>query len=349
MEKISYRFNPYTFARISAMKSLLLKQEDYDKLMKMSLPEITKYLQEGVYKDEINTLAMKMQGLKLLENSLNMHLSKIFIKLRMISDDSTKLLMDQYLKRYDFWNLKTLLRSKVTGTDPDIVLEMLLPVGGLKKDALKRLAFKKTAREIIESCGIISAEPFRPAIEKFEKSQDLSEIENLLDKHYYEDTTAFAEKIPAEGKLFREFFLYEFDIYNVNLMMKKIAFKLLKKDIEPYLIYSGKEIKPALLKELNSKSTFPEFLKTLSKTSYGKELGDLKPTEDVPLLRYEVLLTSVLLKKSMLLYHQHPLTVDMVLGYMFAKDIEVRNLRAIIKSRALEFTDDYVKKIIVTG
>ena len=75
MAKLKYKFNPYTFARISAMKSLLLQKSDYDKIMKMDSSEIVKFLQERMYSNEINKLAVKYSGIRLVENALNMHLA----------------------------------------------------------------------------------------------------------------------------------------------------------------------------------------------------------------------------------------------------------------------------------
>ena len=84
----------------------------------------------------------------------------------------------------------------------------------------------------------------------------------------------------------------------------------------------------------------------ISRTKYSKILPELKETKGA-LLRIEIALESMLLEKSILLFHQHPLTVDVVLGYMFAKEIEVRNLRIIIKSKKLEFTEDYIKDLVM--
>ena len=96
-----------------------------------------------------------------------------------------------------------------------------------------------------------------------------------------------------------------------------------------------------------NKENIQSFMRELSKTNYGKILPEPEKDEQGVLLKYEILLQRFLLKKSVLLYHQHPLTVDLVLGFMFAKEIEVSNLRTIIKSKYLEFTEDYVKKLIV--
>ena len=184
-QKFRYKFNPYTFARISAMRSLLLKKADYDRIMKMDNSEIIKFLQEGVYSQEISDAAVRYSGLKLVEIALNKHLQKIFLKLKLISDPSIEFLMNQYLKRYDFYNLKTLLRAKQIGAKEEDILDIMLPVGSLKIEKLKELFAKETVREIITSSGVVNIKNFSSAINSFEQTGQLSEIENLFDYHYY--------------------------------------------------------------------------------------------------------------------------------------------------------------------
>ncbi len=347
MAKIVYKFNPYTFARISAMKSLLLKKEDYDKIMKMDPSEITKFLQDGVYSTEINELAIKYSGLKLMEYSLNKHMLNIFSKLKVISDPNIELLMNQYLKRYDFWNLKNIMRGKLTKASDEEILDMLLPSGILKLNHLKKILAKNSIRDILESSRLVDINEFKDAIDNYENNNDLSTVENLLDYHYYLDSVQFVENIPKQGKLFKEFFMYEFDIYNIKLLLKKVYFGFDKEEVQDYLIYQGKFLNNIIIKSLLNNETLSELVRTLSKTPYSKIITKLDDEIQDPLLRYEVLLERFLLEKSILLFHQHPLTVDIVLGYMFAKDIEIRNLRTIIKSKTLEFTEDYVKNLIV--
>jgi V/A-type H+-transporting ATPase subunit C len=341
-EKIQYKFNPYTYARISAMKSLLLQKSDYDRLMKLDSNEIVKFLQEGVYAPEINTLSIKYTGMKLIETTLNKHLERIFTKLKMISDPSIEYLLVQYLKRYDFWNLKTILRAKVTSMNEEELMDILLPLGALKVGRLKKLS-RLSSKDILEQNGLVQFR--REDIEEFEKTKDLGRIENLFDFHYYLDSVEFAKKIPQQGKLFKEFFRYEFDIYNIKLLMKKVVFELNESYIRPFIIWDGKDLTRSVLVSLLTKTDMPSLIRELSKTNYRKILPEIK--EKDALLRYEIILERFLLQKSIILYHQHPLTVDVVLGYMFSKEIEIRNLRVIIKSKRLEFTEDYVKNLIV--
>jgi len=54
-----------------------------------------------------------------------------------------------------------------------------------------------------------------------------------------------------------------------------------------------------------------------------------------------------LLEQSRKLIRQHPMSVDVILGYMFLKDLEVKNLSRIIKAKQLSLSEEFIEKTIV--
>ena len=109
---ISSEKYPYTYLRTIVMKKNLLKKEYYDKILKMSPKEIGKYLEELEYKKELNELAIQFDGVELLEKTLQLNLGNTFLKLLKISPPNLKLLIQVYIKRYEFDNIKTIIRGK---------------------------------------------------------------------------------------------------------------------------------------------------------------------------------------------------------------------------------------------
>ncbi|MDY5678350.1 MAG: V-type ATPase subunit, partial [Candidatus Methanomethylophilaceae archaeon] len=59
----------YTVARVKAKKSLLLGEEDYNKMLQMSVPEISRYISESGYQKEMAELAGKIEGIDLVEHA----------------------------------------------------------------------------------------------------------------------------------------------------------------------------------------------------------------------------------------------------------------------------------------
>ena len=89
--------------------------------------------------------------------------------------------------------------------------------------------------------------------------------------------------------------------------------------------------------------------KALEKTRY-KDLiqkGIEEFNKSGSLIALEIELYKYLLKESVLLLHQNPLSIDAILGYMFAKDIEVRNLRIIVKGKQLGLSDEFIESQLI--
>jgi len=345
-KKIKLGIYPYTYVRAIVMRSLLLKKEDYDKLMKMSLNEIANFLQDSKYKEEINELATNYSGAELIERALNKNLIKSFNKLKKISPDNLNLLINAYLKREDIFNIKTILRGKHTKTDDKEIESLLLPVGTLSQEFLSELLKMQTIEEILKNLKIIDFKKLQKAYESFKANNMLIEIENVLDKYYYNEILKFLEAIPKQGKLFKEFLEAEIDILNLIIILRLKRENLDKEEIKKYLLME--KIDDYSKKLLDSKD-MEEFLSLLEKSKYKHVLKEAikRVSEDKSIIPIEMMLYKYLLEKSVLLQHQHPLSIDIILGYMFAKEIETRNLRVIVKGKQLGLSDEFIENELV--
>jgi len=345
-KKIRLGLYPYTYVRTIVMKSLLLKKEDYDKLMKMSLSEIAKFLQDSEYKEEINKLASNYSGAELIERALNQNMIRRFNKLKRISPHNLNLLINAYLKREDIFNIKTILRGKYTKTDDKEIESLLLPVGTLSKKFLLNLLKKQTIEEILKNLKIIDFQQIEKAYELFKKNNMLIEIENVLDKHYYNNILKFLEGVPKQGKLFKEFLEAEIEILNIITMLRLKKENLDKEEIKKYLFLEKMD---TYYEKLLDTKNFEEFLSLLEKSEYKNIIKEAikRVNEDKSIIPVEMKLYKYLLEKSALLQHQHPLSIDIILGYMFAKEIETRNLRVIVKGKQLNLSNEFIENQLV--
>ena len=149
-----------------------------------------------------------------------------------------------------------------------------------------------------------------------------------------------------DGRLLIEFFKSEFDIYNLKLILKKVFFEIDAADVEPYVLFRGGYLRRTKLNKLLDKNRVRDFISELSNTDYDVLKHSQYKDKDV-VQKFEIKMDRILFEKAIKLFHQNPLSVDIVLGYMFAKEIETQNIRTIVKSNAFEFTEDYVKDRII--
>lgn len=339
---------PYTYARVSVMRSYLLRKDDYHKLMKMNVNEMISYLQSSQYKKEIDELAVRFKGVHLMELALDRNLAGTWAKLKKISPPGLRVVIAAYLIRVDIWNIKTLVRAKFTKLGADQLQPMLLPSGFLTEKKLAELAKKETVDDVLKAVGFIDYSHFAKALESFRETKSVSEIENALDRFYYSAVEEFSRRLPGEGRLFREFLEAELEMSAVMNILRLKRANLPAKDIERYVTVpeSGR----ALIRKMIAASSAGEAAKLLEQSRFRAfvENGVKEFQGSGSLIMLELDLSRQMLKRSVLLIHQHPLTLDVILGYMFAKEVEVRNLKLMLKAKQLSIGDEFAEQQLVT-
>ena len=308
------------------MKSLLFTKQDYDKLLKLSPLEISKYLQDHVYTDEINSLAIRYSGIELIQIALYMHLSKILNKLYRISDVDTREVLGAYIKKYDVYNYKTMLRGKATNTSFEKIKNMLIPIN-TTYDELETL-YSRSKEDILKKLPKSCLD-----IEK------LYDIENILDNDY------FTQLINIQSELdnveLGKYIDYLIDVHNLKLVIKAQKFKLSKESVTEFLILKGGTIKKDLFDKLLDTTSFEELFILLKNTRYFKIINRDTISSD------EIVLDSYLLNQSKKLFHKKPLSNDVVFSYVFSKEIEIQNIMIIAKSKLLSVDEKLVESIIL--
>src|SRR5512137_1906760 len=139
----------YITGRVRAMKTKLIPAEMYPRMQSMDASEIARYLEETQYKDEIDALSKDYSGSELIEHATFANLAKTYQKLARVAIDEPEFLILEYLRRWDVWNIKTLLRGKFSKASDTEIVKYLVPAGELSADRLSELAKKDSIQEII--------------------------------------------------------------------------------------------------------------------------------------------------------------------------------------------------------
>ena len=346
-KKLEFGTYPYTYARTTVMKSLLFRKDDYQKMLKMDFNEITKFLQDSNYKNEINELSREHSGADLIELALNKSLSGSFKKLMRISSDEVKLLIGQYARRKDIEDIKTILRGKFTKTDEKLIMNSITAAGTLSLEHLNSLLGMDSIEDILKNNKIVKFSLLKDGLNDLNEKNTLASIENAFYKYYYSNLIKFSKNLPKQGKLFREFLSKEVEILNILTLLRLKKTNFNKEDIKKFIISPGS--KSSKIISLADVDDLEELSRAFEQTEYKDVIqkGMQEYKKKGSLITLETELYKYLLKQSILLLHQHPLSVDVILGYMFAKDIEVRNLKIIVKGKQLGLSDEFIESQLV--
>lgn len=335
-KRVRLEESPYTYVRTRVMRTLLIPRQEYRKLLKMSLPEISHYLSESGYGKEMNELGVRFSGIELIEQALNRNFANTIEKLKRISPDSYNEFLDAYLLKYDIDNLKTIIRGKRAGLPEAEIRELLLPAGKLSARQLDDLLKQESAENVLK------AAPFPVAVAHRE---DLSGIETGLDRFLYGELFRFAERMPRQGALFREFLLTIIETINLVTFLRLKREKAESKEVEKHLFLVGKD---ELFRHLLKAKSHDEIATTLQKSRYKDLFDGVKPFEG-SLIPIEIGLANRTLRKTLLFERQNPLSVYVILTFLFAKEIEIVNLKRIIKAKHLGMPMERIEQYLVAA
>jgi V/A-type H+-transporting ATPase subunit C len=328
----------YIVARVRAMKAKLIPKDMYPKFINMEIPEITRFIGESEYKQDVDELGKKYKGTDLFEHALNQNLALTYRKLMEVSKDESNFLITEYLRYWDIWNIKTILRGKFSGASEEEILEDIVSAGQLRYRDLTEFIKIQTVEGVITA---LAKTPYYPALVGYKGV--LADIENNLDKLYYSGIVTAG--ITSKDKLFSKFLKTEIDLKNLKILFRMKRAGMDREEILKLLIPGGMELKESDLSRLASLS-FPEFIRGLEEFSYWEAIRDISNDLN-SLTNIETRLDKYGILYATRISHYSPLSILPVLDYIVSKKIEVDNLRMIVRGKETNLSEDTIKAHLV--
>jgi V/A-type H+-transporting ATPase subunit C len=333
----------YITGRVRAMKTKLVPAEMYARMMGMEMSEIARYLEETQYKDEIDALSKDYSGVELIEHATFANLAKTFRKLERVSIDEPSFLILEYLRRWDVWNIKTLLRGKFYGASDTEITKYLVPAGELSPEFLEELAKKDSITDIISAFG---GTDYSSALEHYD-GKDLASLENALDKlYYFRMERAVGGTLSVGGGLLLKYVRREVDIRNLITLFRMNKAGVDAAVTQENLIPGGK-----LHEELSRMAgqPFGEFLRGLEGYPFWSSISDIASVDLDAVSRIEARLRAYLIRYAWALSNYHPLSILPVLGYMVSKETEVSNIRKIVRGKEAGLPAELIEEQVVVA
>ena len=79
---------------------------------------------------------------------------------------------------------------------------------------------KESVEDILKSLRFNNLLEFKAALKDLKEKNNLTAIENALDKNYYTGLIQFSRTLPKQGDLFRQFLRKEVDVLNILTLIR---------------------------------------------------------------------------------------------------------------------------------
>lgn len=333
----------YINARIRGQHSRLMKQGAYEELLALPgfLP-MEKWMESSPYSRQWQLARAKYQGLEALEWSLEKNFCQTTELLLKIAEGQPHHLIAIILRRWDLSNLIAVARGIHGGWSTAEILKSVLPAGSISEVKLQELASQTDLSGLTDTLytwGDDFYQPFKQALEEYQKEKDLAPVELELYKYYYSQVF---KKLPLWGgdsASLKGLFQREIDILNVKALKRLKEKKDLKPESIPeYFIPGGTLMARESFIRFFDRKEGPKVLASLKGSPYysylsGKGSG---PGSEENLEQEHF-------RELSKLYQGNPLGIDLVLGFLWQKYYEVINLRLVARGKFYGISGDQIR------
>lgn len=343
----------YAVARVQAKRAKLVPPSEYEKVLKMDVPEITRYIQDSAYKAEVDELAAKFSGLDLLEAALTVNEERTYEAIRGMVGGEGGALLALFLDRYHYDDVKTLLRGKAAGAKRDELLREMV----LENQETYDLFAPLLADDIRSVADVIAAMQSRGGqardwaqlLSKVPPGSSLARYDDALDKAYYDRLLMALEASGQKGTdEVLHFVRHEVDAVNLLNAARWVAAKE-PGDFTPYIVPGGKDLKVATVVNLSRAKSLAEFAEQVGEL---KRFAAAKPAVEAAaksgrLAPLQAGVVRAHLADIDRLAHTAPLSLVPILVFLVRKHREVATLRAVARGKAAGLSEERLKELVI--
>jgi len=342
----------YCHARIRGMKSRLLDEEFFERLLAArELSEITSALDETDYSQDIHDGLLRLSGAGGVEEGLRLNLAATFQEVIGFLDGKAKKLIELLLERWDIQNIKTVLRGQHVGASPEEIVRSFVPAGALAESTLVALTKEpdiKAAIDLMATWNIRHSRPLTRNFPAYVTTQTLAALEVALDQDYYASALAELHGRSFNVNLVRDLITRQIDFSNIMILLR-LAGEDQAKQAGDFFIDGGREIDRKTFDALARERETSDIITGLIDTGYYEQLlqGLERYQAEHSFASLERSLEEQAIKKTVGLFRAEPLSLACVIAYLWAKVNEIMNVRIVLRAKEARMPAPAIREALV--
>lgn len=334
----------YINARVRGMHGRLLDPAAMEDLLAArDLDAVVAALQNTLYATELAEALARTSGVEAIDDALTRNFYHTTRHILGFAEGRPRALIELALRRWDLQNLLAVIRGIHTTRPPGEIAERLVPAGQLGEVVLRELAAQPTVLAVaatLATFGHPFAEAMREAALAYGEPRDLLAAELVLERGYGADVIAGTRGVSHDDQTVRWVVQRRLDATNLLTAFKLHATRLPPSEKAAFFVPGG-AMPAEVFEVLADPETAERGLGTLHRLGFPR----VNATDSVTDLERQVERT--LAEELEGLYRGDPLAIDVVLGYLAAKEHEVANLRLIARAKLLGIPREIVRREMV--
>lgn len=328
----------YAVARIRAMEHRLLDAGVLQRMIDADDPaSVLKILGETSYASALTSQSGESNFDKILESDLH----GIYNEIRTFVPD--KELVDMMCLQYDFHNVKVLIKSLFNvRTGGKKRWDLLTSLGSYQLDDM--IAWIDSEDYRLLPFGLNTLIP--KCMSVWDQNKDILEVERLLDQRMFEVMLEKAEALNMPGVA--TWARTRIDGENIRTLVRLKRFNFDAARVIPFL-HSGGAVDMVIMASLITEP-FESWGRTLEFSNLGRVLSTMDASGGFSelILTLEKVLDDFYLDQIAISRYSQS-APENILAYLWAKEMEVKNVRVILVSKGSKADKDHLRRLLRHG
>jgi V/A-type H+/Na+-transporting ATPase subunit C len=338
------------------------------RLLNMDLNQISRFIGETEYQNEVNELAGSLSGITLIEGAITRNLAETYQRVVAITPGVLHVLTERYLARWDIWNVMLLLRSRQFDIPADQIKQVLIPAGRISHGLIETLLSQRSLTDVIEGLKGWELYPvLKTGLADGYHKGVFADVENSLYMSFYKNYYRDAKSGIRGGDAILPYLRFEIDIINIRNLFRLRAGSRIS-DIRPYIIQGGNlkpdffqqmypiEDKQQFISGMQQAKILPILLEALQDVRCNESVCEVDAAELIwklwadrktPLFAMMMAVSRLRLYRLEQIARRYPFSVLPIISYLEQKRYEVTNLRTIARGKQFGLDPDHIKKYLI--
>jgi len=344
----------YANARVRAKTARLLDAAAYGSLIEAKdEDEILNLLEQTDYAPEIEEAILEGKRPTIIDRAFNRNLARNFSHFREFVSGPPYELLSAVLSRWDLYNLKSILRGKRGLVPASEISRVMVPAGDLDLVTLEEIASQPDLRSAIDLIVTFSSNwtiPYGRALARkmgeYLREHDLSLLERSLDTFHYDRVHERIKGSGINAELVGRMVQMEVDIINIVTILRTRGLEMPSNRVPEYFLPGG-NLDEKQFKSMMELKEREDVVRASVLSAYRQPLvAGMGRYEEKGDVAFQDELDRYLIRKCLGM-NQDPLSIGVIIAYMWRKYMELVNLRVIIRGKNIGLIGSQIKKEMI--
>lgn len=328
----------YANARVKAMESKLVGKDTIAEMQRVTdIPSLLAILLQTDYKDSIEEFGGVGSRARLIDFALNKNLAQSLEKLARVTPDDDKYTITRLVGRWDVHNIKMVIYALANRLRYEDISEYLISSPSMSEAALREALSEHSVEAALSKLEFHAPQHKREILaahQAYRKTSNLTEVNAAIDRESFNMLGETITELESTSREAAYIIKLDITMRNVLTLLRAKRYSVQTDQVRQLLIDHGVVQTNDLITAYDSNADVGSLASTFKVFDLKDALAAYEASQSKRMIFFEISMRNEIFKRALSLLRHSVLSFNVLIGFLYLKEIEVSTIRVIANSKA---------------